>query len=120
MPGKTKQPTKKEPLSREALEIVASRFRAMGDATRLELLQALMEGEKSVQELSAITEMSQANISKHLSVLLDQGILSKRKSGLYSLYRVTDQSVFDLCNVVCKSIANRHLKVHEEFLGSGI
>lgn len=111
---------KKQHLTREALELVATHFRAMGDATRLELIQALMDGEKSVQDLSKITGMSQANVSKHLSLLADQGILAKRKEGLYSLYRVVDYTVYDLCNVVCKSISERYARVQDEFLGSGI
>lgn len=120
LPKSIHKKDKKQPLTRDALEIVATHFRAMGDATRLELIQALMEGEKSVQDLSNLTGMSQANISKHLSVLAEHGIVAKRKEGLYSLYRVVDYSVYDLCNVVCKSISDRYQRVHDEFLGTGI
>src|SRR5579875_3787589 len=65
----------REPLSEAALEIVAARFRALGDPTRLKLVQFLFEGEKSVQELCSRTGMSQANISKHLSILGGKGCL---------------------------------------------
>src|SRR5262249_5962956 len=53
-------------LSREALELLARRFRALGDATRLALLQALFGGERTVHELCRLTRTSQANASKHL------------------------------------------------------
>ena len=115
----SKKRTKKSPqLSRTALEMVAARFRALGDATRLEILQNLMEGEKTVQELSEITAMSQANISKHLSVLADQGLVTKRREGLYSFYSICDSSVYDLCNLVCTSLENRFARVHEEFVSA--
>jgi DNA-binding transcriptional ArsR family regulator len=105
----------KAPLPREALELIAARFRAMGDPTRLELLQILMDGEKSVQELCTLTEMSQANISKHLSLLADQGILSRRKQGLFVYYQVADPTIFQLCDLVCGSLSERFAKVSQHF-----
>lgn len=105
----------KDPLPKEALEIVAARFRAMGDATRLEILQFLMEGEKSVQELCTLTGMSQANISKHLSLLADQGILNRRKQGLFVYYSVIDMSIYQLCDLVCGALAERFAKVQKHF-----
>ncbi len=106
MPKKNTQLTETtKPLPREALEIVAARFRAMGDATRLELLQLLMEDEKSVQELCGLTGMSQANISKHLSILAEQGILNRRKQGLFVFYSVADTSIYQLCDLVCGALS---------------
>lgn len=110
--GKSKN---KEPLSREALDIVAARFKAMGDATRLELLQSLMEGEKTVQELCAEVGMSQANISKHLGILADQGILNRRKEGLYVFYSVADTTIYQLCDLVCSSLSKRFAEVQRHF-----
>ncbi|MBS2003424.1 MAG: metalloregulator ArsR/SmtB family transcription factor [Candidatus Obscuribacterales bacterium] len=106
---------KKQPLSKDALEIVAARFRAMGDATRLELLQYLMDKEHSVQELCDLTGMSQANISKHLSLLADQGILNRRKQGLFVYYSVADMTIFQLCDLVCGSLSERFAKVQQHF-----
>ena len=119
MSRKLKSSRKKQPLSREALAVIATRFKAMSDPTRLELLQILMEGERSVQELCEHTRMSTANISKHLSILADQGIVSKRKDGLYSLYSISDPTVFELCDCVCRSIAKQYKKVQKEFLNLG-
>lgn len=97
----------KQQLPREALELVAQRFRTLGDATRLELLQALFAGERSVQELCEATGVRQANASKHLSLLADHGILARRKDGLFARYRIADASIAALCELVCGSLADR-------------
>lgn len=110
--------SKKQPLPREALAVVAARFRAMGETTRLELLQFLMEEEKSVQELSELTSKSQANISKHLGILADQGILNRRKQGLFVYYSVADTSVYQLCDLVCGALSERFAKVQQHFPAS--
>ena len=95
-------------LSREALELVAQRFRALGDATRLALLQALFDGERTVQELCELSGASQANASKHLALLLEQGLVARRRDGLYTRYRVNDATLQRLCGLVCASLAERH------------
>jgi DNA-binding transcriptional ArsR family regulator len=92
----------------EALEMVAQRFRALGDATRLALLQALFEKERSVQELCALTKTSQANASKHLALLLERGLVARRRHGLFAYYRIADASLQQLCRLVCGSLAERH------------
>ncbi|MBX3470376.1 MAG: winged helix-turn-helix transcriptional regulator [Planctomycetes bacterium] len=104
MAGKKKQ---KAPLSREALELVAQRFKALADPTRLALLQALFEGERTVQELCEATGTNQANASKHLALLTDQGLLARRKDGLFVRYRIDDPTVHALCELVCGSLARR-------------
>ncbi len=99
------------PLSREALEIIAQRFRALGDPTRLALLQALFDGERTVQELRALTQTSQANTSKHLALLLEQGLVARRREGLFTRYRIADATLQQICRVVCSSLADRHAAV---------
>lgn len=98
----------KSPLPPEALELVAQRFRALGDATRLALLQALFEGERTVQELCAVTGSAQANTSKHLSLLLERGLVARRRDGAFVRYRIADASLQQLCRLVCGSLAERH------------
>jgi ArsR family transcriptional regulator len=95
------------PLAREALELVAQRFRCLSDATRLQLLQALFEGEKTVHALCEETGVGQANASKHLALLADQGLVARRKEGLHAFYRLEDPSVREMCEVVCGSLARR-------------
>jgi DNA-binding transcriptional ArsR family regulator len=98
----------KPALSREALELVAQRFRALGDATRLALLQALFDKERTVQELCELTDASQANASKHLALLLEQVLVARRRDGLYTRYRLNDATLQQLCGLVCDSLAERH------------
>lgn len=106
---------KKNLLTRAALEIVASRFKALSDASRLEILQNLFDGEKSVQKLCQITSMSQANVSKHLSILARQGIVEKHRKGLFVYYRICDTSIYQLCDIVCGAVGKRYKQVMQEF-----
>jgi ArsR family transcriptional regulator len=80
---------------------IAERFRALGDPMRLRLLQALRGGERSVGDLAERTGGGQANISKHLQVLFQQGYVDRRKEGTTSWYRITDPEVFTMCELVC-------------------
>jgi len=98
----------KSALSREGLELVASRFRALGDPTRLALLQALFEAERTVGELTLLTGTSQANASKHLALLLEQGLVARRRAGIFTYYRIADPTLEKLCALVCGSLAERH------------
>jgi ArsR family transcriptional regulator len=97
----------KRKLSGAALEKVSERFKALSEPMRLRLIYALMDGEKTVSELVRETGGVQANISKHLSVLLDAGILGRRKQGTSAYYRIVDDSIFQLCDLVCGSIHDR-------------
>jgi ArsR family transcriptional regulator len=74
---------------------------------RLRILNILREREMSVGELVAATAANQANISKHLGTLLDAGVVARRKEGLNSFYRVSDESIFDLCDVVCTRLRDQ-------------
>jgi DNA-binding transcriptional ArsR family regulator len=91
-------------LKEETLDLVAERFRLLGDPLRLRLLQTLADGEHSVAELVQTTSTTQANVSKHLQLLLRAGLVRRRKEGLHSFYSIADPSVFQLCDLVCGSI----------------
>ena len=95
-------------LPREALELIAKRFRALGDPTRLAMLQSLFAGERTVQELVELTGTSQANTSKHLGLLLEQGLVGRRRDGAFVRYRIVDATLEWLCQLVCGSLAERH------------
>ncbi len=94
----------KEELSEEALEMIASRFRLLSDPMRLRILHTLGDGEMNVTDLVIATRAGQANISKHLGILFNAGIVSRRKEGLNSNYRVADETIFELCEVVCSRL----------------
>jgi DNA-binding transcriptional ArsR family regulator len=97
----------KRDLSEPALEKVAEYFKVLSEPMRLKILYALMDGEKSVSELVQATGGLQANVSKHLGLMLDAGLLGRRKEGLKTCYRITDESVFQLCDLVCNTIYDR-------------
>ncbi|HEY6030564.1 MAG TPA: metalloregulator ArsR/SmtB family transcription factor [Gaiellaceae bacterium] len=92
------------PLPDEVVELIARRFRVMADPTRIKLLDRLRAGEASVQELTEAVGGTQQNVSKHLGVLADAGIVSRRKDGNFTRYRVVDEGVFRLCEDVCGSV----------------
>jgi DNA-binding transcriptional ArsR family regulator len=86
----------------QLLEHVAERFRVLGDATRLTILRTLLDGgELSVTEIVSRTGATQANVSKHLGVLLRAGIVSRRQEGTSAFYAVADSSLPRLCDIVC-------------------
>ena len=93
--------------SDEALELIAARFRVLGEANRLRLIRALQAGEKSVSELMKATGLAQANVSRHLQTLTDAGILSRRKEGLKVIYSIVDRGIFKLCEHVCGALERR-------------
>jgi DNA-binding transcriptional ArsR family regulator len=91
------------------IEHVAERFRVLGDATRLSILSLLRErGELNVGEIcEALDGSSQANISKHLRTLHEAGIVARRREGTAAYYRITDRTIFKLCDVVCSRLAHQ-------------
>jgi DNA-binding transcriptional ArsR family regulator len=97
------------------LEKVAERFKLLSEPMRLRLIQAMTDGEKSVSELVEETGGLQANVSKHLGILLESGVIGRRKQGLRAYYRITDETVFELCDLVCGSIQDRLLGELERF-----
>lgn len=97
----------KKEMSFEALKLIAARFRVLSEPMRLKLLQELSDGERSVSELMDATGAGQANVSKHLGILLEAGLVKRRKDGLNAYYSIADESVFKLCEVVCGSLAEQ-------------
>lgn len=88
-----------------ALLKVAEYFRALAEPMRLRLLSELRTGEKSVGQLADLVQGSQANVSKHLSVLLDAGILQREQRGTSSIYWIADPATLALCDLVCGNVA---------------
>jgi DNA-binding transcriptional ArsR family regulator len=103
MPAKIKSEPKKE-LSPLSMELIAARFRALSEPMRLRLLNLLMGGEKSVGQLVEATGSSQANVSKHLSVLREAGMIAMRKEGLSSFCFIADPIVNELCEMMCSRL----------------
>lgn len=84
--------------------MIAHRFRVLGEPTRIRLLDSLREGPATVSELQAATGASQQNVSKHLGMLLDVGMVRRVKDGNRAYYSIADETLFDLCDQVCGSL----------------
>jgi DNA-binding transcriptional ArsR family regulator len=96
-----------EDLSEDAYSMLGERFKALSEPMRLRLIYALMDRERTVSELVGELGGSQSNISRHLGVLLDAGLVVRRKQGLNSCYGIADLTVFEVCDLVCGSIQER-------------
>lgn len=83
------------------LELVAARFKALAEPTRLRILSVLREGESTVSELVEATGLGQANVSKHLRLLHHLRFVERRREGLYTVYSLADEDVFTLCDLIC-------------------
>ena len=94
-------------LDEEALELVARYFGALSVPMRLRILSQLREGERNVGEITAATGCTQANVSKHLAVLAQNGLVAKTQRGTSAYYRFADDSVYRLCELVCAQLDRR-------------
>ena len=88
-------------LTDSMIEIIARRFRLLGEPLRLRLLHLLQCREYTVNELAEAIHANQSNVSRHLGALHEGGILSRRREGNSIHYSVTDPVVAELCRVVC-------------------
>lgn len=102
MPRNTRQM-----MTPEALQLVAARFKVLSDPMRLRILQNLEAGETSVTALTEAVESTQPNVSKHLKLMQDAGLLARRQEGNTVYYSISDPTVFELCEVVCSSLQER-------------
>jgi len=105
----------------EALEQVAAYFRALSEPTRLQILNLLRTGERSVGELAQLCGYTSANVSRHLAFLTQQGLVERESRGTSGYYRIADESVYALCDLVCGNIARqleRRASGHQAFARS--
>ncbi|HET6865086.1 MAG TPA: metalloregulator ArsR/SmtB family transcription factor [Solirubrobacteraceae bacterium] len=92
------------PLPDPLIELIAQRFRVLGEPMRIKLLDRLREGDATVGELQEALGASQQNISKHLGILHAAGMVARTKQGNHAHYSISDPSVFDLCDQVCGGV----------------
>lgn len=92
------------PLPEDLAELIARRFRVLGEPLRIRALDLLRDRELSVNALADKLGAGQQNVSKHLAVLADAGMLTRRKDGNHVYYRIADEGVFALCEQVCGSV----------------
>ncbi|NQD36334.1 winged helix-turn-helix transcriptional regulator [Permianibacter sp. IMCC34836] len=96
-----------EGLNDAALIRVAEVFKALAEPRRLKLLNVLRDGERNVSELVQLTASTQANVSKHLSVLLQAGLILREPRGTAAYYRMANASTYQLCDIVCGQLVKQ-------------
>jgi ArsR family transcriptional regulator len=89
----------------ELLALVAERFKALAEPARLRILSALREREMTVTQLMESAGFTQPNTSRHLQLLHAQGFVERRKDGLHVYYRLKDEDVLALCDLMCGRLA---------------
>jgi DNA-binding transcriptional ArsR family regulator len=92
------------PLPEDLAELIARRFRVLADPLRVRTLDLLRDGELSVNAIAEQLGAGQQNVSKHLNVLADAGMVQRRKAGNHVYYGIADEGVFALCEQVCGSL----------------
>lgn len=92
------------PLPEPLIELVAQRFRVLGEPMRIKLLDHLRDGDATVGDLQEALGASQQNVSKHLGVLHGAGMVSRSRRGNRVVYSISDPSVFELCEQVCGGV----------------
>lgn len=80
------------------LEKLAERFKILSEPSRLRIIQAICLEERSVSEICDRTKLNQANVSKHLQLLKNAGIVACRRGGVSRYYRIIDLDLLDLCS----------------------
>jgi len=106
------------PLPPDAAELIARRFRALSDPTRLRIVDLLRrEGEASVGEIASAVGGSQQNVSKHLAALHAEGFVARRKQGTSSIYRIADPGVHQICDGISAGIETQLAEMEAALAG---
>jgi len=106
------------PLPDPLVELVAQRFRIVGEPMRIKLLDQLRDGSATVGELVEALHASQQNVSKHLGVLHQAGIVAREKQGTSVRYSIADDTVFALCEQVCGGLRQQLAELDDILSGA--
>lgn len=102
-------------MSPQVLSRVAEYFKILSETSRLQILCSLKSGSKNVSEIMEITQLGQANVSKHLKVLTQAGMVERQPQGVSVFYEIADSTIFELCNLVCDRLIE-HLQIDSKEL----
>jgi len=97
----------------QAIDLQAKLFRGFADASRLAILMALREGPLMVGDIVQITELSQSNVSNHLSCLRECGLVVSTKEGRYVRYQLSDTRVAALLGLADELLAEIAQGIYE-------
>ena len=102
-----------KPLTPELLDLLAARFKALSDPSRLHILHVLRSGPRTVTELVHETRLGQTNVSKHLGVLRNVGLVERHRGGSFMHYDVADDRLYTLCDLMCDRLRAESSARHE-------
>ena len=105
------------PLPEPLVELIAQRFRIIGEPMRIRLLDALRDGPMTINELTDALGATQQNVSKHVGVLAQAGIVGREKDGNRVRCSIADESVFELCELVCGGLREQVAELDELLAG---
>lgn len=95
------------PISNPAIARIAEYFKVLSEVSRLQILCSLKTGPKNVTEIITLTGLGQANVSKHLKILTQVGMVIRQPQGVSVYYDIADPSLFKLCEIVCQQLSVR-------------
>jgi DNA-binding transcriptional ArsR family regulator len=101
------------PLPDPLVELIAQRFRVIGEPTRIRVLDALRDGPLTINELTEVLGASQQNISKHVGVLGQAGIVAREKDGNRVRCSIADDTIFALCELVCGGLRRQVVELDQ-------
>lgn len=101
-------------ISPSALTHIADYFKVLSEVSRLQILCCLKDGPKNVTDIIEVTGLGQANVSKHLKLLTQAGIVTRNPQGVSVFYQITDSTIFELCKVVCEQLAVKQEEKSQE------
>jgi DNA-binding transcriptional ArsR family regulator len=107
------------PLPEALVELIAQRFRVIGEPMRIRLLDALRDGPMTINELTEAMGSTQQNVSKHVGVLAQAGIVGREKDGTRVRCFIADESVFALCEMVCGGLRQQVAELESLLSGGG-
>ena len=108
--------TPPHPLPEPLVELIAQRFRVIAEPMRIRILDALRDGPMTIQELTDALGAGQQNVSKHVGVLAQAGVVAREKDGTRVRCSIADESVFELCEIVCGGL-RQHVSELDRILG---
>lgn len=97
-----------------ALDLVAEFFKVLSETSRLNIVCCLRTGAKNVTEIINKTGLGQANVSKHLKILAQAGVVSRTQKGINVYYQISNPFVFELCDLVCNSLSIQFQQQQEQ------
>jgi len=95
-----------EPELERLFERVSGYFALLSEPTRLKILNAICDGERSVSEVVERTGVSQTNVSRNLNLMFNRGVLGRRREGGMTYYSVADENMINLCRAACVQVAS--------------